>query len=144
MILLLAFSLSPGVFPATTSSFTFGLGDVGKVFFASDVNGRDVYVYSATIADTTLSAGSYLLLIVNNTPGAGDTWFWATSNQLGTSWFRSSDGEPWAPESFELAFNISGTFSPAGVPDTEASALLLGLGFIAVWFFRRVLSHATP
>jgi len=103
----------------------------------------DIYAYSATIPDTTLVAGSYLLSIVNNTAGdADDDWFWATSSQSGMFWFRNFEGDSWIAFEAELAFNISGPSSPAGVPDTGTSALLLGLGCIAVLVFRRGLSRA--
>jgi hypothetical protein len=135
------FTITGGV-PNTVPLFQYSIGDVGKVDSGLDVVGLfDIYTYSATIPDTLLGPGSYLLSIVNNTTGdTNDDWFWATSNNLGgESWRRTFDGDPWTARNVELAFNISGTSTGTGVPDTGTSALLFGFGFATILSVQRFL-----
>ena len=74
-------------------------------------------------ADTT-----YWLSIVNNTVGTSNTWAWGIESfATGNALSRSTDGDNWSTDPFNLAFRLTG---PA-IPEPTA-ALLFGSGFAVV------------
>jgi hypothetical protein len=134
------FNIVAGV-PDVVPFASYNVGDVGRVDSGLDLLtffANDIYSYSATIPDTLLAPGDYLLSIVNNTAAdTDDSWFWATSNNSsGMSWDRDNDGEAWIFDEThslrEYAFNIGGTV----VPEPGTSALLF-VGFSLVGLFLR-------
>jgi hypothetical protein len=95
----------------------------------------NVYDYVSSAPDIHLDAGTYVLSIVNDTPGNVPHWHWATSHDLtGYSWVRSTDGDSWSLASDELAFNIRGE----AVPEPGSIVLLvIGLSGSFVLFERK-------
>ncbi|MEP6962184.1 MAG: PEP-CTERM sorting domain-containing protein [Acidobacteriota bacterium] len=80
------------------------------------------YLYTATIPDTVLAAGTYWISIFNNTVlDTDDNWYWSTSSNSGNA--KLSNGGA-APSSIgvELSFALTDTAS-SSVP--EPSSLLL-------------------
>ena len=135
------YTITAGV-PSTVVLLSYNVGNVGRVDSGLDSFGDDIYVYSATIPDTILPAGQYLLSIVNDTTAdTDDQWGWATSNQnAGAAWLRDFDAGPWQSYSAEFAFNISGPVNGNGVPDTGTSALLFTIGLAALFLVDRRLN----
>ena len=116
-----------GGIPAVNPTHEFPVGHVGRTDTGVDVLGFDLFEYWVVIPATMLSAGDYLLSIVNDTTLGADDWFWASSDQHGgDGWARGVDGEVWAQQTFDLAFNLT------GVPEPSTAALLaLGLAGLA-------------
>jgi hypothetical protein len=137
------FNIVAGV-PDIAPLFSYSIGDVAEVDTGLDFFGSlNLYVYSATIPDTLLAPGSYLVSIVNNTPGGDGTWLWATSSQSGLFYTRNNEGEAWRSGTFaELAFNVSGPMNGTGVPESGTSVLLFGVGIAGLFCVHRRLSCA--
>ncbi len=136
------FTITAGV-PSPIPLFSYPIGDVGRVDSGLNIGLTlfDIYSFTATIPDTTLLAGSYLLSVVNNTASdTNDSWLWATSGSGTGSQVRVNEGDPWislaGQGNPEFAFNISSPNPPA-VPDSGTSALLLGLSLGALFLVQR-------
>jgi hypothetical protein len=135
------FTITAGV-PSTVPLFSYAVGNsVGRVDSGLNAGAIDIYSYTATIPDTLLASGDYLLSIVNNTAAdTDDNWYWATSSQSGATWERASDGQTWNfRNNKEFAFNIGGT----AVPEPGTNALLfIGFGLVGLFLVQRRLANA--
>jgi len=103
----------------TPSSEPLADWNVSVVGTPQDFFGQTYLRYLVAVPDLYLSAGTYLLSIVDLEPE--QTWFWAASCEdgcEGQSWGRSLDGDPWTTGNFAFAFRVLGTPELAlGAPD---------------------------
>jgi hypothetical protein len=140
------FTISGGV-PVMTAFLSFNVGSVGRSDSGLDDSvGLDIYNYTATIPNTLLAPGDYLVSIVNDTnsdPNGDKFWYWTASSANGSSWSRASQGDDavWSSLPVEFAFKIDGFASSGTVPEGGATLpfLAAGLTFLIVAAQTRLL-----
>ncbi|HJT80764.1 MAG TPA: VPDSG-CTERM sorting domain-containing protein [Chthoniobacterales bacterium] len=138
------FTISSGV-PASTPLLSYNVGNIGRTDSGLNASsGEDIYQFTAAIPNTVLGSGQYLVSVFNNQPQIDNTWYWVMTDPTfsSQSWNRFGPGNPpWNPPgSADFAFNISGFSNSASVPDTSATALLLGLSFAGLVQLRRLIA----
>jgi len=66
-----------------------------------------MYNYEAAFSPVALSAGSYMLSIVDNSTGNPGPWMWDWSGGGGPVWFRTQDNAAWnGPYSNDMSFQL--------------------------------------
>lgn len=130
------FSLSGGA-PGSTPLVQLNIGATAQRTLLPGTlpfNSTLVYNYDATFSPVTLSAGSYMLSIVDDTAGQpAGPWLWAWSGGGGPIWFRNADGTTWSgPYSNDMSFQLYSVPEP-GI----AQLALLALVFIPILNRRR-------
>ena len=114
---------TPNSLPRTGE--TFSVGAPARVDTGTFEGGFNVYRYQATLSSPiTMVAGAYGIQIANNTVAdTDDNWAWATANQAGSLFFRTSQAGGFTALSGNLAFQLSNS-APVVVPEAGTLALL--------------------
>ena len=128
------FGFSGGV-ADTAPLFSFSVGNAVNRTDTGVTPGpfQDAFAYHASIPDTTLAAGRYLLSIFNNLPdvrGVADYWDWSTDDLGDGVYFRRDVTQPWGvPDEIRRTdFTLMG---PSSVPE-PSSVVMLGLGSLGL------------
>lgn len=146
---------SPSDIPLTPDRFSLAIySDVGdmpgsvisfshispvRTYYGLTTQGTGLYEYNASLTPVDLAAGTYWLVIVNDTSAVGnDTWAWAISaeiyNAFGAFATESSrTPSHWNRSPLDLAFTLSAVPEPSSL----ALAGLASVGLAVVMRLRR-------
>jgi hypothetical protein len=126
--------------PATTAFATFVVGAVPRQLTSQTLSsGSPIFSYSAQFPDTQLSAGTYLLSIMNQHAGTKQ-WFWADlDSPAGDSFGMVNQGTPW--HEFSGGGVAEFAFTLVEIPEPSAAGLIwLGILISGVLHARLRLS----
>jgi MYXO-CTERM domain-containing protein len=109
------------------------VGDVGRTatggFLPGD--GPNVYKYDVGGLNIPLAAGTYMLCIINDTPGSTRDWQWARGLASGTMWTKTGigDWEQFASPS-RVAFNLTDDITASAAAPEPAGLGLIGVAML--------------
>lgn len=116
-----------GDFPSPPALHVFALGNnVTRTDSGIDMGNSDLFNYTATVPETFLPAGRYMISIGNDTNTGHFTqkWSWRGATAVGPLFFRSSDGS--AFQFSRASANFDFTLTGAVVPEPQSATLAAG------------------
>jgi hypothetical protein len=117
-------SSSPNLSPL----YSFNLGKIRKIATGSLIlSSYDLFEFQAGISPVALTAGTYWLSIINNSPDPNAVWWWATSRQTGRVVGRETASSPWSASKGEQAFEVATDAVPAP-PTVLATVVAVAFG----------------